>query len=147
MVVLTYVDDCILISKDGSTIDQFIQSLQDGSENFVFTDEGTMSSYLGVDVSQLSDGTGFTLTQPFLIELIVEALNFDLKTTKGARGNTPASYPLLNKDPDGPPRKAQWKYISVIGMLGYLQGTSRPDIAMATHQCARFNNDPKLSHE
>ena len=40
-----------------------------------------------------------------------------------------------------------WKYRSVIGMLGYLQNTSRPDIAMATHQCARFNNDPKLSHE
>ena len=32
-------------------------------------------------------------------------------------------------------------------MLGYLQGTTRPDIAMETHQCAIFNNDPKLSHE
>ena len=32
-------------------------------------------------------------------------------------------------------------------MLGYLQGTSRPDIAMPTHQCARFNACPKLSHE
>ena len=32
-------------------------------------------------------------------------------------------------------------------MLGYLQGTTRPDIAMENHQCARFNNDPHLSHE
>ena len=32
-------------------------------------------------------------------------------------------------------------------MLGYLQGTTRPDIAMATHQCARFNNHLHLSHE
>ena len=32
-------------------------------------------------------------------------------------------------------------------MLGYLQGTTRSDIEMATHQCARFNNDPHLSHE
>ena len=32
-------------------------------------------------------------------------------------------------------------------MLGYLQGTTRPDIAMVTHQCAIFNNDPNLSHE
>ena len=32
-------------------------------------------------------------------------------------------------------------------MLAYLQGTTRPDTAMATHQCARFNNDPHLSHE
>mmetsp|Transcript_7788 Transcript_7788/g.16658 ORF Transcript_7788/g.16658 Transcript_7788/m.16658 type:complete len:228 (+) Transcript_7788:167-850(+) len=32
-------------------------------------------------------------------------------------------------------------------MLGYLQQTSRPETSMATHQCARFNNDPKLCHE
>ena len=32
-------------------------------------------------------------------------------------------------------------------MLSYLQGTTRPDISMLVHQCARFNNDPKLSHE
>ena len=32
-------------------------------------------------------------------------------------------------------------------MLGYLQGTTRHAIAMATHQCARLNNDPHLSHE
>ena len=28
-----------------------------------------------------------------------------------------------------------------------LQGTKRSNIATATHQCARFNNDPHLSHE
>ena len=28
-----------------------------------------------------------------------------------------------------------------------MQGTSRPDIAMPTHQCARFNIDRRLSHE
>ena len=34
-----------------------------------------------------------------------------------------------------------------IGILGYLRGTTRPDIATATHQCERFNNYPHLSHE
>ena len=32
-------------------------------------------------------------------------------------------------------------------MLGYLQGTTCPDISMGTHQCARFNTNPKLCHE
>ena len=32
-------------------------------------------------------------------------------------------------------------------MLRYLQGTTRLDITMATHQCAIFNNDPHLSYE
>jgi hypothetical protein len=147
MMVLTYVDDCILISKDGSVIDDFIDSLTNGPEKFVFTNEGTMSTYLGVDISPLPNKEGFVLSQPHLIGRIIEALNFDPKTTKGARGNTPVAYPLLSKDENGPHRKASWKYRSLIGMLGYLQGTSRPDISMPTHQCARFNIDPRLSHE
>ena len=48
---------------------------------------------------------------------------------------------------NGPARKASWKYCGIIGMLGFLQGTTRPDIAMAIHQCAIFKNDPHLSHE
>eukprot|EP00978_Attheya_sp_CCMP212_P044374 scaffold308379_cov37-Attheya_sp.AAC.2 len=60
---------------------------------------------------------------------------------------TPASTPLLSKDPDGAPWKYDWNYRSAVGMLGYLQGSTRPDISMAMRQCARFNNDPKMSHE
>ena len=106
-----------------------------------------MSTYLGLNINQLPDSSGFILSQPFLISRIIEALSFNPTTTKGARGNTPAAYPLLSKDSDGPIGKAEWKYRAVIGMLSYLQGTTRPDIAMATHQCARFCIDPKLSHE
>ena len=32
-------------------------------------------------------------------------------------------------------------------MLNYLANTTRPDIMMAVHQCARFCENPKLSHE
>ena len=85
--------------------------------------------------------------KPFLIDRVIQALNFDPKTKKNSTNNTPAGYQLLNKDENGPARKASWKYRGIIGMLGYLKGTTRPDIAMATHQCARFNNDPHLSHE
>ena len=34
-----------------------------------------------------------------------------------------------------------------MGMLLYLTGSTRPDIAYAVHQCARFCHDPKRSHE
>ena len=44
-------------------------------------------------------------------------------------------------------RKPSGSIGALFGMLGYLQGTTRPDIHMANHQCARFVNDPKLSHE
>ena len=55
--------------------------------------------------------------------------------------------PLLGKDKSGPDRKHDWGYRSAIGMLGYLQASTRPDISMAVHQCARFNSGPKLCHE
>ena len=144
---MVYVDDVIIISKDALAIDEFVKSLKDGPENFDFTHEGSFEAYLGVEISRLPDNKGFQLSQPFLIERIIQALGFDSTTTKGAKDNTPAGYPLLSKDDSGPEPKANWKYRGLIGMLGYLQGTTRPDISMATHQCARFSNDPKLSHE
>ena len=98
-------------------------------------------------MDRLPDGSGFTMSQPFLLDRIIKAVGFDSATTKSARDSVPVVYPLLNKDCNDPPLKPNSKYRSVIGMLGYLQGTSRPDIAMATHQCARFCNSPKLSRE
>ena len=65
-----------------------------------------MDSYLGVDISPFLDKKGFTLSQPFLIDRVIQALNFYPKTTKIATNNTPAGYPLLNKDDNGPARKA-----------------------------------------
>ena len=55
--------------------------------------------------------------------------------------------PLLHRDQSGPSRKHDWSYRTAIGMLGYLAGNTRPDLLMAVHQCARFNNDPRLSYE
>ena len=87
-----------------------------------------------------------------IVSTILDWLNypifgFDPKTTKYATNNTPDGYPLLNKYENVPSRKASWKYHGIIGMLEYLQGTTRPEITMTTHQWARFNNDPHLSHE
>ena len=84
MIILVYVDDCILISKKSFVIQKFISSLKAGTEDFVFTEEGTMNSYLGVDISSFSDKKGFTLSQPFLFDIVIQALNFDPKTTKSA---------------------------------------------------------------
>ena len=124
MIILVYVDDCIIISKKAFVIQKFISSLKAGTEDFVFTEEGTMNSYLGVDIYSFPDKKGFTLSQPFLIDRVIQALNFDPKKTKIATNNTPSGYPLLNKDENGPARKASWKYRGIIGMLGYLQNTS-----------------------
>ena len=76
MVILVYVDDCILIGKSGDIIKDFVDSLTYGPEKFEFTDEGTMDKYLGVDIQKLDNGE-FVLRQPFLIQRVLAALGID----------------------------------------------------------------------
>ena len=85
------------------------------------------------------------MTRPYLIERILDAANIDLIMTNSRP--TPAVGPLLTKDEYGTERKHDWKYRTLTGMIGYLQGTSRPELFMATNQCARFNANPKWCHE
>ena len=56
-IVLVYVDDCIIFSKDKSVIDDLIHSLMNGPENYVLTDEGEINKYLGVDIDKFKKGS------------------------------------------------------------------------------------------
>ena len=54
MIILTYVDDCILIANKKETLDQFIHSLANGIEKFEFADEGAIDKYMGVEIEVLA---------------------------------------------------------------------------------------------
>ena len=57
MVLLTYVDDCIIISPSHESIDRLISSMQSGPENFRLTDEGGVNKFLGVKITRLDDNS------------------------------------------------------------------------------------------
>ena len=97
-----------------------------------------------VEFTRASDGT-ITFKQEFLIQRIIKSLGFESEMRNGKA--TPAIRPNLQKDVDGPKRKHNWHYRSVIGMINYLEKTNRPEISFAVHQCSRFCEDPKLSHK
>ena len=80
-----------------------------------------------------------------LIDRILKVLSFDGDNVKIR--NDPASSTALGKHEDSSPRKEQWSYASVIGMMLYLASNSRPDIAFAVHQCARFTHCANSEHE
>ena len=143
-VILVYVDDCIIISKDEKVIDCFVKSMMDGPEGFVLTDDGDLARFLGVEIEYKSDGTIY-MTQSHLIQRILKACG--IRGLEVNKRDTPAVKPLLHKDLSGLPRKHSWNYRSAVGMLGYLSGTTRPELGMSIHQCTRFNESPKLSHE
>ena len=112
------------------------------SEDVALHREGTPQGYLGVDI-QCDDNT-VTLRQDGLTKRIINALGLDSKLSTSV--DTPAEKAALGRDMDGPVASGSINYASVVGMLLYL-GHSRPDIAFATHQCARFTHSPKQSHE
>ena len=143
-IVLTYVDDCIIIGQSMKTVDAVINSLRDGNEDFELTDEGSLDKYIGVLIKDISSNS-FEMSQPFLIRRIIASLSLDENKTRGRE--TPVGKPLLNRDLDGSPRKHVWLYRGAVGMLSYLANSVRPEIMMAVHQTARFSMNPMRSHE
>jgi hypothetical protein len=70
LVVLVYVNDMLIFSHSMRKIEQFIHSLYNEYE---YTDEGDIKSYLGIDVSGPSPGT-YKLSQPHLSRNILASI-------------------------------------------------------------------------
>ena len=141
-IIILYVDDCVIISRTKKQTEAIYKQLED--RKFKVTDEGTMEEYLGIQIDSKKDGT-FRMSQPFLIERII---NFIPGMVEANSVKTPAcSSVILSKDPDGEDRKESWNYRAIVGMLNYLVNCTHPELSFAVHQCARFCNDPKRSHE
>ena len=70
MIILTYVDDCIIVGPSMKDINGFVESMKSGSENFVLTNEGDINKFLGIEIIQLDDKR-FNISQPFLIDRII----------------------------------------------------------------------------
>jgi hypothetical protein len=136
---VVYVDDAIIISPDRGKIDQVLNQLE--TEGFDVKDEGNLTSYLGIKMKKLDDGS-ISMSQPGLTDRILESLDL----TNAAPKETPATEPL-GALPNSDPPTGSFNYRSVVGMLMYLVGNTRPDCSFATHQCARFSHAPRLPHE
>jgi hypothetical protein len=113
---------------------------------FNIEDQGAISDYLGVKVEQVKGGR-FKFTQPHLIDQILTDLHLlqqpNTKTTP-----TPAllTQILQPENDNSRPFDESFHYRSVIGKLNFLEKSTRPDIAYAVHQCARFMENPKAAH-
>ena len=143
-VLLTlYVDDAAIFSPYKDEIDKVIKHLQ---KDYVLTDEGDLKDYLGVRFEKRADGS-IKMHQNRVIKRALEILGIPIDGDVKMHDTPAESTKILHKDENGPTRKQSWNYRSAIGVLNYLQGMTRPDLSYAVHQCARFCENPKLSHE
>jgi len=95
-----------------------------------------VSSFLGIQFTRKGDT--IELLQTGLINKIMAATGMKDCNPK----STPADPKPLGKEKTGKLLAQEWGYASVVGMLLYLSGNSRPDIAFAVN----VTHDPKNSH-
>jgi hypothetical protein len=140
VICLCYVDDTLLFSPKQEWIDEVIEQLRKTDLSIEIEDD--VAGFLGVQIKRDDKAGTVTLTQTGLIDRIIEALNIEGLPPK----ETPADE-VLTMDKDGDPPNGTFNYASVIGMMWYLYGHSRPDLGFALSQAARFSFAPKRSHE
>lgn len=145
VIAIVYVDDILFFSKDDSEIETVIKNLQ--NRDVQIRREGSAEGFLGVAVERIQNGPiqQIKMTQSGLAKRIVEALG--LCSANSTAISTPAEASPLPKDANGAPCSGNFNYAAVVGMMLYLSGHTRPDIAFAVHQCARYIFNPTRWHE
>ena len=136
-----YTDDSILTGPDEAELNQVIADIEGAGLDI--TDEGDIGDFLGVQISTKEDEVH--LTQPHLTSQILKDLRLDdpnvaTKDTPLPIGKVMHGY-KGSKAFDG-----HFDFRSVLGKMMYLKTGSRPDIAFAVHNLARFASDPKKEH-
>jgi hypothetical protein len=145
-IFIVYTDDTILLGPDKKEIESTYKKLDAA---FKIEDQGDLSDYLGIKIVRNSDGT-MEWSQPTLINSILKDLGLvDVKTSNHpTTRTTPSLTTVILTSHDEEPNHDESKsfnYRQVIGKLLYLKKSTRPDIACAVHQCARFSANPKTN--
>ena len=136
MEILFWVDDAIFYTESKTSVDDFILSLKD---TFLLEREEDMAGFLGIIIMRKANT--ITMTQTGFTNLILGAMNMEDSNPK----YTLADKDPLHKDLEGNPCCEEWEYRPIVGMMLYLAGITRPDIAYTVHQCARFSHNPRKS--
>jgi hypothetical protein len=141
-IMVVYVDDCLLF---GPTDKDVLDTINELKQHFLLDDEGEVKNFLGIHVARDPKSRTITLTQPGLIEGVLEDLGLT-RPGQQEKKRTPCVQ-ILHPDADGAEQEETWNYRSVLGKLQFIAANTRPEIAFAVHQCARYCNNPKLLHE
>ena len=137
MLMILCVDDAGLAAPEEKDIENPVEELR--NEGFDLELEGDFSTHLGIGIEENEDGTRW-MTQKGLIDRIIEAT----KMTDCNPNKTPTLTVALGSDKDGEPwDQSQWNCASVVGMLLHVSNNTRPDVAFAVSQVARFTACPK----
>lgn len=138
-IIAVYVDDIILAGNNQKRIDEFIKMIGD---RFDIRDMGKMNHFLGVKIEYFSAGR-IWIGQPSYTRNLLK--KFSMENSKPVATPVEIGSKLIKSnetdklvDPE--------MYQSVVGQLLYLSTRTRPDIAYAVSNVARFSSKPSQQH-
>ena len=137
-ILCLYVDDAILHARDDAVLEEVLTAID--KAGYAFSRDETFSSYLGVLVEHMADGTK-KLSQPGLTKQLLEMMGL----TDCNPAKTPIAGPLF-PHAESPRHEGSFNYRSALGMLMYLTNNTRPECAYATNICAQYSIDPRQPH-
>ena len=142
-VFIVYLDDLIFWAKDESDIHNLAMKLRDLGLDLEQEEDAAV--FLGVNLERDEETGPLEKKQPILINLLISFVGIEDGMTKGKY--TPAGSVPLVKNEDGVHASGSFNYSSIIGILIYLSGHTRPYIFFVFQCVARYMFCPKHYHE
>ena len=138
LVVLLYVDD-VLYTGDSDEIAKFEKEI---ARRFDLKSTTQATSYLGIDIAQNHRRGEVILSQPTYIKEAIE--RFKLQDAKRVR--TPLATLANKPELTAPLLTDRRLYQAMVGVLLYINLTTRPDISYAVHFLTRYTAAPTQYH-
>ena len=135
-----YVDDIVLAAKSEKRLNEVKKSL---SERFDIKDMGMLHYFLGVKVIQNDDMNEVWIGQPAYSRNLLQ--KFGMESAKPVKTPVDTSTKLV-KATGGEDSIDQQLYQSAVGSLLYLSVGTRPDMAYAVSNVAKFSSHPTNKH-
>lgn len=140
VILAVYVDDIILAARSEQRMREVKKAIADA---FTVKDMGELKYFLGVTVDQETSPVAIWIGQPSYTKRVLE--KFMMDEAKSVSTPVDASAKLTKTD-EGEETFDQGLYQSAVGSLLYLSTWTRPDIAYAVGNVAKFCTRPSTTH-
>ena len=135
-----YVDDIVLATKSNVRLEEVKKALR---QKFDIKDMGKLHHFLGMKIIQNEETGSVWIGQPAYTESLLQKFEMDMARPVATPVDTGTK---LLKTVDNDECIDQRQYQSAIGSLLYLSVATRPDIAFAVSNAAKFSAQPGKQH-
>lgn len=141
LILHLYVDDSMVFASSTAVMERFKQLIHQ-EYDLKWTDKPSL--YLGVCINVLDEGSFIGLNQSHSIESTLE--RFVMSNCKAKKSPFPHRTILNPGSKEEIATAVDLPYQSLVGSLGWIASTTRPDISYAVSQLGRFNSAWTTTH-